>query len=149
MPAKKPETGGVTPVFDARQQNIFKAGYSVNETCEILPFGPTKIYDLIREGRLKSVLLGKRRIVLGYSIAKLLIELEEEGLKFSQSPNPRAPRGAVTEPDTLTGGKSVTPPDLEDLFEFEHGEEAQRLNASGSERRDEQLELQGGDDDGS
>jgi hypothetical protein len=99
MPAKKPETGGIAPAFDPRQWGVFKAGYSVNETCEILPFGPTKIYDLIREGRLKAVLCGKRRIVLGVSIAEFLSELEREGLKFSQSPNPRAPRAAAPEPE--------------------------------------------------
>jgi hypothetical protein len=80
---------------------ITRAGYSVNGAFEIIPCGQTKGYDLIRKGKLKIVKLGKRTIVLGYSIALLLDELEREGSSLGPSPNPKALRKPPARPPLL------------------------------------------------
>jgi hypothetical protein len=77
---------------DPRQYGVFKAGYLPSEAANILGLGLSKTYEAIGEGRLRSVLYGKRRIVLGVSIAQMLHDLEQEGLRFNKSPNPDAGR---------------------------------------------------------
>jgi hypothetical protein len=94
----------LTPLM--AKYGITKAGYSIDEAKKNIPCGDTKIYELIGDRRLKAVKLGKRTIVLGYSIALLLDSLEREGCKLRQSPNPRAPRTVVTQPG---------PPELDDV----------------------------------
>jgi hypothetical protein len=91
MTAKKLRDN-VKPTIDPRQYGVFKAGYLPSEAANILGLGLSKTYEAIGEGRLRSVLYGKRRIVLGVSIAQMLHDLEQEGLRFNKSPNPDAGR---------------------------------------------------------
>jgi excisionase family DNA binding protein len=45
---------------------------TVDETCRITGLGRAKVYELIGEGKLKSVAVGRRRLVLVESIEVLL-----------------------------------------------------------------------------
>ncbi len=45
---------------------------SINETAKALSLGRTSIYQLIREGRLETVKLGRRTLVKVDSIRRLL-----------------------------------------------------------------------------
>ena len=46
---------------------------TVNQTCAVLQVGRTRLYELIRAGELKSVMLGPRsRRVLQSSVDKLI-----------------------------------------------------------------------------
>lgn len=40
-----------------------KLVYSVNEAAELLSVGRTMVYDLIRDGRLRSLKVGHRRLI--------------------------------------------------------------------------------------
>jgi excisionase family DNA binding protein len=91
MTAKKLRDN-VKVAIDPRQYGVFKAGYLPSEAANVLGLGLSKTYEAISEGRLRSVLYGKRRIVLGVSIAQMLHDLEQEGLRFNKSPNPDAGR---------------------------------------------------------
>ena len=44
---------------------------SINDTSRILGVGRTKVYGLIAQGKLKSVLIGRRRLVLIESICSV------------------------------------------------------------------------------
>lgn len=44
---------------------------SVLETQKVLSVGKTKLYDLIREGRLQSVQIGRRRLIRFESVSAL------------------------------------------------------------------------------
>ena len=52
---------------------------NVDQACECLGLGRWSIYKLIREGRLKSVQVGKRRLFTQGAIRKFIARLEEEG----------------------------------------------------------------------
>ncbi len=45
---------------------------SVNQTSKILGIGKTKIYELIEDGELESVKIGRRRLIKTKSIHSLL-----------------------------------------------------------------------------
>jgi excisionase family DNA binding protein len=45
---------------------------TVDDTCRITGLGRTKIYELIAEGKLKTVAIGRRRLVLYSSIEELI-----------------------------------------------------------------------------
>ena len=45
---------------------------TVKETCSMTGLGATKINELIRDGKLKSVAIGRRRLVFVESIEALL-----------------------------------------------------------------------------
>jgi excisionase family DNA binding protein len=48
------------------------SAYSIRDTCRVTGLGKTSIYELISQGRLKSVAVGRRRLVLAESIRALL-----------------------------------------------------------------------------
>ena len=48
--------------------------YSVNETARLLSIGRTSIYAMIADGRLKSFKLGRRTLIRGESIRRLVDE---------------------------------------------------------------------------
>ena len=52
---------------------------SIDQTCECLGLGRWSIYKLIREQRLKTVQIGKRRLVTQGAIRAFIARLEEEG----------------------------------------------------------------------
>ncbi|RMI45291.1 DNA-binding protein [Actinomadura harenae] len=58
--------------------NQEKALYTVEETCKILSFGKTVIYEEIRSGRLRSVGRHKRRRIPASAIAEYVELLEAE-----------------------------------------------------------------------
>jgi excisionase family DNA binding protein len=45
---------------------------TIDDTCRITGLGKTSIYELIAQGKLKSVAIGRRRLVLMRSIEALL-----------------------------------------------------------------------------
>lgn len=45
---------------------------TIDDTCKITGLGNTKIYELINQGKLKSIAIGRRRLVLYSSIEALL-----------------------------------------------------------------------------
>ena len=59
------------------QFNLTKPAYSVNEMLEMLPWGRTKLYELIKNGRLRVVKVGKKTLGLAPDIIKLLESLPE------------------------------------------------------------------------
>jgi excisionase family DNA binding protein len=46
--------------------------FTVDDTCRITGLGRSSIYELIAQGRLRSVAIGRRRLVLYQSIQALL-----------------------------------------------------------------------------
>lgn len=55
-----------------RRQLPKQRAFRVDEAAHILGLGRTKTYELITEGRLRTVLIDGRRLVLGTSIDALL-----------------------------------------------------------------------------
>jgi excisionase family DNA binding protein len=45
---------------------------TIDDTCHITGLGRTKVYELIGEGKLKAVTIGRRRLVLYSSIEELI-----------------------------------------------------------------------------
>ena len=45
---------------------------TIDDTCHITGLGRTKVYELIGEGKLKAVAIGRRRLVLYSSIEELI-----------------------------------------------------------------------------
>ena len=45
---------------------------TINDTCQITGLGRSKVYELIGEGRLKAITIGRRRLVLYESIEELI-----------------------------------------------------------------------------
>jgi excisionase family DNA binding protein len=45
---------------------------TIDDTCHITGLGRTKIYELIGDGKLKTVAIGRRRLVLYSSIEELI-----------------------------------------------------------------------------
>jgi excisionase family DNA binding protein len=53
---------------------------SVDETCRITGLGRSKIYELISDGTLPSVKVGKRRLVRLSTARRLIAGLEQAGI---------------------------------------------------------------------
>jgi len=51
---------------------------SIDQTCERLGLGRWSIYKLIRQNRLKTVTIGRRRLVTQAAILAFISKLEEE-----------------------------------------------------------------------
>lgn len=49
-----------------------KLAYSINETTQLLSMGRTSIYAMIADGRLESFKLGRRTLIKGDSIRRLV-----------------------------------------------------------------------------
>lgn len=49
-----------------------KIAYSIMEACDATSLGKTTIYALIRDGRLKTVRIGRRTLIPGESLQALL-----------------------------------------------------------------------------
>jgi excisionase family DNA binding protein len=45
---------------------------TIDDTCHITGLGRTKVYELISEGKLKAITIGRRRLVLYSSIEELI-----------------------------------------------------------------------------
>lgn len=48
--------------------------YDIAAACRVSTIGKTRIYELIKEGRLESRRIGRRRVVLADSLRRLLAE---------------------------------------------------------------------------
>lgn len=66
----------VSPAFEpkgrSRREALKPVSVTVNDACRITGLGRTKVYELIADGPLKSVAIGRRRLVLYASIEALL-----------------------------------------------------------------------------
>lgn len=51
--------------------SIERLGYTVQETTQIYPFCRATVYNLIRNGTLKSIKVGAKRIILASSLDEL------------------------------------------------------------------------------
>ncbi|TSB04576.1 helix-turn-helix domain-containing protein [Sphingorhabdus contaminans] len=47
-------------------------GYGVNDACAVSSIKRTKLYELIKDGRLETVKIGKRTIVKAESLRRLI-----------------------------------------------------------------------------
>ena len=56
-----------------------KAAYSISETARSIGIGRSMIYELIKEGRLRTVKIGRRTLVPAPAISELLDSLAGEG----------------------------------------------------------------------
>jgi hypothetical protein len=146
MSANKPEGESPTPDYLRWLREKWGIDHPLYPIKQLGPKGMklgghTKLYEMFHLGWLTLVKVGTRSYATGNSVALLLEALEKTGGRLSQSPNPKAPRVGVTEPDTLTSGKPLVPSDTVSLPNlFERGKEAPRLDATGKERRARQLE---------
>lgn len=50
--------------------------YSIEDTCRLLSLGQTKVFELLSTGQLKSVKIGRKRLIQAASIR----EIAEHGL---------------------------------------------------------------------
>lgn len=57
-----------------------KLAYTVSETAELLSIGRDTVYDLLYTKRLKSVKIGRRRVVSHSAIVEFLNEEATEGI---------------------------------------------------------------------
>jgi hypothetical protein len=49
-----------------------RKGYTVRELKEAGICGPTKAYELLAEGKLKSILIGRKRVITAESVDALM-----------------------------------------------------------------------------
>jgi len=56
--------------------DFIKATYSVSEAMQHLCIGRTKLYELVKQGRLKPVKLGKKTLFSATELARFLTTLE-------------------------------------------------------------------------
>jgi hypothetical protein len=103
-PPAPPKEGQIDP----RDYGLFEVGYSPQGLTDRFPIGLTKIYQLIDEGELCPLKLGKRTIILAVDFAAFLERLKAQGGTLGQSPNPKARAKPRQEP-------TLTPPVLFDL----------------------------------
>jgi Helix-turn-helix domain len=54
-----------------------KLAYTIDETRQLIPFGRTRIYELLRSGALRSRKHGKRRMILASDLTAFLDSLGE------------------------------------------------------------------------
>ncbi|PNE10600.1 MAG: hypothetical protein CR217_13410 [Beijerinckiaceae bacterium] len=70
---------------DARSLSAFDPDFSialsVADTCRAIRLGKSSVYDLINSGKLQTVVIGRRRLVLRRSVDALL----------NQAPTPYSP----------------------------------------------------------
>lgn len=55
-----------------------KLAYSTEDACEALSIGRTQLFDLLREGEIKSVKIGRRRLIPVDSLREYLDRLLAE-----------------------------------------------------------------------
>jgi excisionase family DNA binding protein len=56
----------------SRRPNIKPIAVTIKEACRIGGFGNTTAYELIKESKLKTVAIGRRRLVIYSSLEELL-----------------------------------------------------------------------------
>ena len=65
MPPGEAARGGTTdpPVVTATSTGEPRLAFSPDETAQLLGSGPELVFDLLRTGQLKSVKVGRRRLI--------------------------------------------------------------------------------------
>jgi len=59
---------------------LTKPAYGLNELMSLIPFKRTKIYELIRDGKLRATKCGRRIMFLSPDVAAFLSHLQQEEL---------------------------------------------------------------------
>jgi excisionase family DNA binding protein len=100
MSTARPEVTGRAPILSV----------SVAEACRLTGLGRAYIWLLIKDGRLRTTSVGRRRLVI-YTSLRDLIEGRREAAKGVASAPGQTHQGSVHEPATITadGGKLQTP----------------------------------------
>ena len=52
--------------------DLSSLAYTVEDTCKILGIGPTKVWEMIGSGKIRSTKIGRRRLVIADSLKQLL-----------------------------------------------------------------------------
>ena len=60
------------PNRHSRRHSPKPVSATIDDTCQITGLGRTKVYELISQGKLKAVAIGRRRLVLYSSIEELI-----------------------------------------------------------------------------
>jgi excisionase family DNA binding protein len=60
------------PKRKSRREPLKPVSVTINDACKITGLGRTKVYELIAQGTLESVAIGRRRLVLYAAIEALL-----------------------------------------------------------------------------
>ena len=58
--------------MNTSEQRPLKLAYRIDEIQEVSGIGRTKTYELIKQGKLRSIKVGRRRLVLADSLVELL-----------------------------------------------------------------------------
>jgi hypothetical protein len=95
--------------IDPRDYGLFEVGYSPLGLTERFPIGLTKIYQLIEEGELHPLKLGKRTVIMAVDFAAFLARLKARGGTLGKGPNPKSRAKPKQEPEA---GKTPGGPDL-------------------------------------
>lgn len=74
-------TAAVPPFPDITPPAAEPEAVSVDEAGRLLGLGRTKVYELIRDGVLPTVKLGRRRLVRPSTARQVLASLESTGIK--------------------------------------------------------------------
>jgi len=56
----------------ALNSSLEPLAYSINEACRVSSLGRTRLYQLIAEGRLEALKIGKRTIIPAESLRRLI-----------------------------------------------------------------------------
>ena len=62
----------LAPASVSGAMSMNKLAYSINETARLLSMGRTSIYAMIADGRLEAFKLGRRTLIRGDSICRLV-----------------------------------------------------------------------------
>ena len=62
----------IEPNRQSRRHPPKPVSATIDDTCHITGLGRTKVYELIGEGKLKAIAIGRRRLVLYSSIEELI-----------------------------------------------------------------------------
>ena len=65
-------TNSPEPNRYARRHRHKPVSATIIDTCHVTGLGRTKVYELINEGKLKTCVIGRRRLVLYESIEELI-----------------------------------------------------------------------------
>jgi hypothetical protein len=86
---------------------------SVAEFCRLSGIGRSSAYQMIANGSIDSVTIGRRRLVILDSYLRLIARRQEEqaaGAPLIPSPNPRAQQDRPTALATSPASQSTEPP---------------------------------------
>ena len=79
MKSKLRSGGAYYPPFESSTLEVEPETADINETGRLLDVGRSMVYELIGNGTLPSLQIGKRRLVRRSAIRQLVAELEHAG----------------------------------------------------------------------